>query len=133
MNQAQLWLTIGAINGGVTVALGAFGAHGLKNRVPPELLANWLTATNYLGIHALVILICGLVLLQLPAARLVNAAGWAFLLGSVLFSGSLYVMTLTGIRQLGMITPIGGVALIIGWTLLALGVWRSAAAINGGI
>lgn len=132
MNQAQLWLTIGAINGGVTVALGAFGAHGLKGRVAPELLANWLTATHYLGIHTLVILICGLVLLQLPAARLVNAAGWAFLLGSVLFSGSLYVMTLTGIRQLGMITPIGGVALIVGWTLLALGVWRSAAAINGG-
>ena len=78
------------------------------------------------------ILICGLVPLQLPAARLVNAAGWAFLLGSVLFSGSLYVMTLTSIRQLGMITPIGGVALIVGWTLLALGVWRSAAAINGG-
>jgi uncharacterized membrane protein YgdD (TMEM256/DUF423 family) len=130
VNQAQLWLTIGAINGGLTVALGAFGAHGLKGRVAPELLANWLTATNYLGLHALVLLICGVILLHLPEARLVNAAGWAFLIGSILFSGSLYVMTLTGIRPLGMITPIGGVALIIGWSLLALGVWRSAAALN---
>jgi uncharacterized membrane protein YgdD (TMEM256/DUF423 family) len=130
VNHAQLWLTIGAINGGLTVALGAFGAHGLKGRVAPELLANWLTATNYLGLHALVLLICGVILLHLPEARLVNAAGWAFLIGSILFSGSLYVMTLTGIRPLGMITPIGGVALIIGWSLLALGVWRSAAALN---
>ncbi|MBK1694950.1 hypothetical protein CKO09_09385 [Chromatium weissei] len=133
MNHAQLWLTIGAINGGLTVALGAFGAHGLKGRVAPELLANWLTATNYLGLHALVILICGVILLQLPEARLVNAAGWAFLIGSILFSGSLYVMTLTGIRPLGMITPIGGVALIIGWVLLALGVWRATAELNNGV
>ncbi|MBK1640354.1 hypothetical protein CKO12_00335 [Chromatium okenii] len=130
MNHAQLWLTTGAVSGGLAVALGAFGAHGLKARVPPDLLANWLTATQYLGLHAVVLLICGVILLHLPTARLVNAAGWAFLLGNLIFSGSLFVLTLTGIRQLGMITPIGGVALILGWILLALGVWRSSAALH---
>lgn len=124
MNRASLWLTVGALCGLLTVALGAFGAHGLKARVDPALLMNWRTGADYLGLHALAILACGLVLLQRPETGLIALAAAAFLLGVCLFSGSLFAMTLTGLRQLGMITPIGGFMLILGWALLALGVAR---------
>ena len=124
MSPASLWMTLGAVGGLLTVALGAFGAHGLKGRVDPALLANWNTAADYLGLHALAILACGLTLLHRPEAGLVNWAGWAFLIGVCLFSGSLFAMTLTGLRQLGMITPIGGVLLILAWALLAVGAAR---------
>ena len=124
MSPASLWMTLGAVGGLLTVALGAFGAHGLKSRVDPALLANWQTAADYLGLHALAILACGLTLLHRPEAGLVNWAGWAFLIGVCLFSGSLFAMTLTGLRQLGMITPIGGVLLILAWALLAVGAAR---------
>lgn len=124
MTPASLWMTLGAVGGLLTVALGAFGAHGLKSRVDPALLANWNTAADYLGLHALALLACGLTLLHRPEAGLVNWAGWAFLVGVCLFSGSLFAMTLTGLRQLGMITPIGGVLLIIAWALLAVGAAR---------
>lgn len=124
MSPASLWMTLGAVGGLLTVALGAFGAHGLKGRVDPALLANWNTAADYLGLHALALLACGLTLLHRPEAGLVNWAGWAFLVGVCLFSGSLFAMTLTGLRQLGMITPIGGVLLILAWALLAVGAAR---------
>ncbi|MBK5964001.1 hypothetical protein CCR95_07835 [Thiocystis minor] len=127
MNQARLWLTLGAVGGLLTVALGAFGAHGLKGRVAPDLLVNWGTGADYLGLHTLAILVCGLFLLQRPSARLVHAAAWAFLLGGTLFSGSLFLMTLSGERWLGAITPLGGIALILGWGLLAVGTWRATA------
>jgi len=121
-----MWMTLGAAGGLLTVALGAFGAHGLKGRVDPALLANWNTAADYLGLHALALLACGLTLLHRPEAGLVNWAGWAFLIGICLFSGSLFAMTLTGLRQLGLITPIGGVMLILAWALLAVGAARLA-------
>lgn len=124
MPAASIWMTLGAVGGLLTVALGAFGAHGLKGRVDPGLLANWQTAADYLGLHALAILACGLTLLNRPEAMLANWAALALLIGVCLFSGSLFAMTLTGIRQLGMITPIGGVALIVGWALLAIAVAR---------
>lgn len=126
MPPASLWMTLGAVGGLLTVALGAFGAHGLKGRVDPALLANWNTAADYLGLHALALLACGLTLLHRPEAGLVNWAGWAFVIGVCLFSGSLFAMTLTGLRQLGMITPIGGVLLILAWALLAVGAARLA-------
>lgn len=125
-NQARRWLTLGAVGGFLTVALGAFGAHGLKGHVAPELLANWGTGADYLGLHTLAILVCGLFLLQRPAARFVNAAAWAFLIGSVLFGGSLFLMALGGARWLGAITPLGGLSLLAGWALLAVGAWRAA-------
>ena len=125
MKRARLWLTLGAVSGFLTVILGAFGAHGLKGRVAPDLLANWGTGADYLGLHAVAILACGLFLLQRPAAGLVNAAAWAFLIGCTLFSGSLFLMTLSGARWLGAITPLGGLSLIAGWTLLAVGAWRA--------
>lgn len=113
------WLTTGALLGGTAVGLGAFGAHGLKTRVPADLLAVFETAARYHLIHALAIVAVAWASERFPGAC-VTAAGWLFLGGVVLFSGSLYAMVLTGARGLGAITPLGGLALIAAWILLAL-------------
>jgi len=113
------WLTTGALLGGAAVALGAFGAHGLKARVPADLLAVFETAARYHLIHALAIVAVAWAAERLPGAC-VTAAGWLFLSGILIFSGSLYLMVLTGARVLGAVTPIGGLALIAGWIALAL-------------
>jgi uncharacterized membrane protein YgdD (TMEM256/DUF423 family) len=122
---ARIWLTVGAVYGLLSVALGAFGAHGLRGRVAENLLATWGTGADYLGMHALALLACGLLALHLPGSRLVGAAGWCFAIGSLLFSGSLFALVLSGVRGLGAITPFGGTLLIAGWGLLALGAWRN--------
>lgn len=114
------WLWVGSVLGGLGVMLGAFGAHGLRARVSPERLANWHTATEYHLIHALALLAVGLLLRQAPqAGAAASAAGWCFTLGTLVFSGSLYLLVLSGQRWLGAITPIGGVLLIIGWACLS--------------
>lgn len=120
------WFVLGAIAAGIAVMLGAFGAHGLKSRVEPELLAVFETGVRYHMYHALALLAVGWASTRWPSA-LVAASGWAFLAGILIFSGSLYLMTLTGARWLGAVTPIGGVAFIVGWIALAAGVWRGAA------
>ena len=112
----RIFVMLGSFNMLLAVALGAFGAHGLKSRVNAEMLAVWQTAVLYHLVHALGLLLVGLLALHLP----VRAAGWTLLVGIVLFSGSLYLMVLTGIRPLGMVTPLGGVAFLAGWLLLAL-------------
>lgn len=123
----KTFLILGSLNAFLGVALGAFGAHGLKTKVAPEMLTTWNTAVQYHLVHALGLLVIGILCHLVPAAMLVRAAGWLIFLGVLLFSGSLYVMVLTGIRGLGMITPIGGVAFLIGWLLLALaGIWQGA-------
>jgi uncharacterized membrane protein YgdD (TMEM256/DUF423 family) len=122
---ARWWITLGAVFGLLTVSLGAFGAHGLRGRVASELLVTWGTAADYLGLHALALLACGLLALHAPGSRLIAAAAWCFVLGSLLFSGSLFALVLTGLRGLGAITPFGGTLLIAGWALLALGAWRN--------
>jgi uncharacterized membrane protein YgdD (TMEM256/DUF423 family) len=112
------WVAVGALLAAVGVALGAFGAHGLKARVAPELLAVFETGVRYHLIHAL-----GLFVVAAAAARWpgvwVSAAGWLFTAGIVLFAGSLYLLVLTGARWLGAITPLGGVCFILGWLALA--------------
>jgi uncharacterized membrane protein YgdD (TMEM256/DUF423 family) len=113
------WVAIGAIAGGIAVALGAFGAHGLKTRVDAELLVIFETGVRYHMYHALALLAVGWAATRWPGAA-VTTAGWAFLVGIVVFSGSLYLMTFTGARWLGAITPIGGVAFLVGWVSLAL-------------
>jgi uncharacterized membrane protein YgdD (TMEM256/DUF423 family) len=113
------WFLIGAIAGGAGVALGAFGAHGLKSRVGADLLAIFETGVRYQMYHALALLAVGWAATRWPGAW-VGAAGWLFLVGIVVFSGSLYVMTFTGARWLGAITPLGGVAFILGWVALAV-------------
>lgn len=113
------WFVCGAIAAAVGVALGAFGAHGLKGRVDAQLLAAFETGVRYHLVHALALLAVGLAAPRWPSAAL-QASGWLFLTGIVLFGGSLYVMTLTGWRWLGAITPLGGVSFILGWVALAL-------------
>jgi uncharacterized membrane protein YgdD (TMEM256/DUF423 family) len=120
----KVFLVIGAISAGLGVMLGAFGAHGLQSRLTPDLLGTFETGVRYEIYHAFAILIVGLVLTRWNSP-LIPWAGWAFLLGTIIFSGSLYILALTGIRWLGAITPIGGVAFIAGWVLLAVGVWQS--------
>ena len=118
------WFATGAIAAGIGVMLGAFGAHGLKSRVGPDLLVVFETGVRYHMYHAVALLAVGW-----AAARwstpLVQGSGWAFLAGIVIFSGSLYAMTLTGARWLGAITPIGGLAFIVGWLLLAAAALRN--------
>ena len=116
---AAMWLAVAAIAGGVGVALGAFGAHGLKTRVGPDLLAVFETGVRYHLIHALALIGVAWASERWPSA-LTTAAGSLFLAGILVFSGSLYLMTLTGARWLGAVTPLGGVAFIIGWACLAI-------------
>jgi len=118
------WFTTGAIAAAVGVALGAFGAHGLKSRVSTEMLAVFETGVRYHLIHAIGLLAVGWAATRWPGAT-VNGAGYCLLSGILLFSGSLYTMTFTGLRWLGAITPLGGLAFIIGWLLLALSSWRT--------
>jgi uncharacterized membrane protein YgdD (TMEM256/DUF423 family) len=115
------WLQVGAIWGFLAVAMGAFGAHGLKDRLA-ELGtgANFQTAAQYHMYCALAILAVGLLSLLGRSGTAVSVSGWGLLLGSVIFSGSLYVLALTGLKWLGAITPIGGVAMLIGWAALAM-------------
>ena len=109
---------VGAVSGFVAVALGAFGAHGLKGRLTPEALQTFEVGVRYQLIHALALLLVGLLAARGPTTAL-TVAGWCFLSGTLLFSGSLYGLSLTGIRAFGPITPIGGVAFLAGWAALA--------------
>ena len=122
---ARLALTLAAALMLVAVAPGALGAHALKARLAPDLLAVWNTGVQYHAWHALGLLAAGLWLLQRPDAPGVAAAAWSFVAGIALFSGSLYVLALTGARGLGAITPLGGAAFLAGWAALAWAGWRS--------
>ena len=111
------YFSIGAISGCVVVILGAFGAHGLKDILDSYGKSIYDKAVLYQMFHTLAILALGIIEKVLPDVQL-QLAGWAFLLGIVIFSGSLYILALTGIKWLGMITPIGGLLFIIGWIVL---------------
>ncbi len=109
----------------LVVVLGAFGAHALRARIPAELMASYQTGILYHLFHALGLLAVGLIVAHLPASGLVRAAGWLMLVGTVLFSGSLYVLAISGVRALGAVTPFGGFAFIAAWLLLAVALFRS--------
>jgi len=121
------WFAIGAGLAGAGVVLGAFGAHGLKARVTPDLLVIFETGVRYHMYHALALLAVGWAASRFPSAR-VEAAGYLFVAGILVFSGSLYTMTLTGLRWLGAVTPLGGLAFIAGWASLA---WAAISASGG--
>ena len=118
------WLAAGAILAGIGVAAGAFGAHALGDRLPPDLLDVFETGVRYHLVHALALLVVGLAL-ELRPHRLWDAAGWLFSGGILVFAGSLYALALTGVRWLGAITPIGGVCFLAGWVVVALAALRS--------
>ncbi|MCE9666559.1 DUF423 domain-containing protein [Myxococcus stipitatus] len=119
------WLVLGAVNAFLAVAAGAFGAHGLKARLSPDLLVIFETGARYHMYHALGLVAVGLFGTLRPSS-LLSGAGWAMLVGIVLFSGSLYALALSGVRALGAITPLGGTGFLVGWVLLAIAAWRSA-------
>jgi uncharacterized membrane protein YgdD (TMEM256/DUF423 family) len=120
----KIFVVLGSLSALLGVGLGAFGAHGLKARVTPEMLAVWQTGVLYHLVHALGLLLIGVLCHLMPEAATARNAGWAILLGSVLFSGSLYLLVLTGIKPLGMITPFGGIAFLLGWLLLGIAAWQ---------
>ena len=119
----RVFLMLAAFFGFTGVALGAFAAHGLKGRLTEQYLAIFHTGVTYQLVHALALIGVALLATQLQS-RLVTWAGICFALGIVLFSGSLYVLTMTGISKLGMITPIGGLGFLAGWLCLGLAAWR---------
>ncbi len=118
---ARLFLLLGAGSAGIAVAAGAFGAHALRARLEPRLLEVFETGARYQMYHALALIAVSWVIVWGGAsARAATIAGWCFVAGTVLFSGSLYSMAFTGVRALGAITPLGGVAFIAGWIALAV-------------
>ena len=115
---ARWWLLIASIAGFLGVAGGAFGAHALKARISEQMLANFHTGTRYLMVHAVALLVVGVLAGRENVGDLA-AVGWCFTVGMVIFTGTLWIMALTGQRWLGAVTPIGGTALIIGWLAFA--------------
>jgi uncharacterized membrane protein YgdD (TMEM256/DUF423 family) len=120
----RVFIRLGAAAGFVGVALGAFGAHALRARLSSEHLAVFETGVRYQLVHALALVLVGVLIGRRPA-RLTTAAGWCFTLGIVLFSGSLYVLSTTGTTAVGVVTPLGGLCFLAGWACLALAEARS--------
>jgi uncharacterized membrane protein YgdD (TMEM256/DUF423 family) len=118
------FLLVGAISAFIGVAAGAFGAHGLEALLSPDLLAVYETGVRYELVHAMALLFVGLAANQWPEAGW-GRAGWMFVVGTLLFSGSLYALALTGVRALGAVTPVGGVFFLLGWVFAAVAGARS--------
>ena len=119
----RLFLILGSVSAFVGVALGAFGAHALKERLGPEMLSIFETGVRYQMYHAFGILAVAWAVSQWPQVN-AGISGWLFVAGTILFSGSLYVIALTNERWFGAVTPFGGVLFLAGWLWLAWGVWR---------
>jgi uncharacterized membrane protein YgdD (TMEM256/DUF423 family) len=122
----RFFAVLGALSGLVAVAAGAFGAHGLKSRLTPDLLAVFETAARYQMFHALALLAAAWAIGRWTG-RAAVAAGWCFAGGTLVFSGSLYLLALSGLRAFGAITPVGGALFLAGWLLLAVAAWRGGA------
>jgi uncharacterized membrane protein YgdD (TMEM256/DUF423 family) len=119
----RVFFALGAVSGFISVSAGAFGAHALRSRLTPEYLGVFETAARYQMYHALALLAVAWAITR-GTGSTAQWAGWLFVIGTVLFSGSLYGLALTGIRWLGAITPLGGVAFLAGWLCLALS-WKA--------
>lgn len=120
----KLFILAGAVSGFLGVSLGAFGAHALKDFLAASQRADTFeTAVKYMFYHGLALILVGILQKEFPVPAVTNA-GWAFLVGIIIFSGSLFLLCATGIKVLGAITPIGGVAMIVGWVLLFWGVYK---------
>jgi len=115
----KVFVLLGAIASFLAVALGAFGAHGLEGKIPDRYLDIWKTAVHYQMFHAVGLFVIALLLAKWPNASTLVTAGWMMVAGIILFSGSLYVLSVTQIKPLGAITPFGGVAFLIAWALVA--------------
>jgi len=124
MTLAKLFISLAAASGMLAVVAGAFGAHALRPRLDDRLLEVFYTAAQYQMYHSLALLAVGLLAMQAPDLPLLRSAGWLFSLGIVIFSGSLYLLSLTGVRWLGAITPLGGLAFVAGWACLIFAAWQ---------
>ena|ERR1051326_832549 len=120
----RLFFVIGSISGFLAVAIGAFAAHALKEKLPPDLFNIFEVGVRYHFYHALALFAVAWGITQFPNSNL-TPAGWLFVAGTVIFSGSLYAMSLTGFRWLGAITPVGGVCFLAGWFWMAWQVWKA--------
>jgi uncharacterized membrane protein YgdD (TMEM256/DUF423 family) len=120
---ANIWLSAAAVSGFLSVSIGAFGAHGLKTILDPYGRDIFETAVQYQMFHTLGLLAVGMLQATYPKQRF-QLAGWGFLIGMVLFCGSLYIMAVSGIKWLGAVTPLGGTAFLLGWGVLAFRVLR---------
>jgi uncharacterized membrane protein YgdD (TMEM256/DUF423 family) len=121
---AKLLLLLASFSGFTGVALGAFAAHGLRAKLPENLLNAFQTGVQYQLWHTAALIGIALLLLRWPESTLFKVSGGLFVLGIVLFSGSLYAMALSGIGKLGIITPFGGVSCLLAWLCMGAGVWR---------
>ena len=124
---ARSILITGAVLAFFGVALGAFGAHALKAQLAPDMLAVYQTGVQYHLAHALGVVLIGILVQLLPPTKWLPAAGWTMMAGVVIFSGSLYALSVTGMRMLGAVTPLGGLALLAAWLLVAIGVGKAGA------
>ncbi len=124
MDSRSPLIAIGALNAALAVAAGAFGAHALRERLEPRALEIFETGARYQMYHALAMILAGLLAARGVAGA--TTAGWLFLAGIAIFSGSLYALSLTDVKVLGAITPLGGVAFLAGWLWLAYSAWRNA-------
>lgn len=124
VGMAKIFITLAALSGMLAVAFGAFGAHALKNRLDDYAMGVFETAVQYHFYHSLALLAVGVIALQQPQTALLKSSGWLFLLGIVVFSGSLYLLSLSGLKWLGAITPLGGLAFIAAWGCLAATGWK---------
>jgi uncharacterized membrane protein YgdD (TMEM256/DUF423 family) len=120
----RVFFALGALSAFIGVASGAFGAHGLKSRLDADMLTVFETAVRYQMYHAFALIAVSWAYTRWPSTVMV-ASGWLFVVGTLLFSGSLYVLSLTGVRWFGAITPFGGLAFLAGWLCLAWGCWRA--------
>lgn len=120
----RFFAVCGAVSAFISVTAGAFGGHMLKEKLPADLFNIFEVSVRYQIYHAFGLLAVAWAITRWPSGSL-STAGWLFIVGTVLFSGSLYVLSLSGVRWLGAITPFGGVAFLAGWALLAWGIWNS--------
>ncbi|PYO98745.1 MAG: DUF423 domain-containing protein [Gemmatimonadetes bacterium] len=120
----RTFAALGAVSAFVAVAAGAFGAHALRALLPPDQLAAFETGARYQMYHALALLLVAWAVTRWPVPA-VRLAGWLFVAGTIVFSGSLYALGLTGVRALGAVTPVGGLCFLAGWASLTRGIWRS--------
>jgi uncharacterized membrane protein YgdD (TMEM256/DUF423 family) len=120
----RLFFSLGALSAFLAVAAGAFGAHALKTRLSPDLFNTFEVAARYHMYHALALLAVAWAVTRWPGPA-VSVSGWLFVIGTVLFSGSLYALSLTGVRWLGAVTPFGGLAFLAGWVSLTWGILRA--------
>lgn len=121
----KLFLIIGSIAMALAVAFGAFGAHGLKEMLNQEMLDIFETGVRYHFYHAIGLLFIGVIAHWLPDSLLLQWSGWLMLAGIIIFSGSLYILSISGIRWLGAVTPLGGLCFIVGWIILATAIWQT--------